>query len=351
MIIRTALFIFFNMICSLALAEVNRVTVTGEATVTGASLKTLKTRAIYDALQIFMLQNGVDISSKTLMHNGKIQYDQLILNSRHSVLGFDILEEKKELDKLKVTLKIFYGKLEHNIKCDRSNQFTFNLSIQSQHRGGRKPPYLLNLEPYFRQSLLHSARKVNLSISQSPAELHVGGLFDYNSIVTSQIGKKIDQQEKLFVSIDTITDSETHEMKALFHFRSENYTFDSYLKDVSSSVSLYDRDPLTFFQSTPKPPNSVLNELTAPAIHAIIEASREASCSTQTGLIEQKNGKYQLKIKNFTGVNENSIFLMTKGRLAGFHVVKLEDGIAHLAPLQGTITTEDLTGEAVYLVE
>ena len=359
---------FFSFIAFLALpsvlaAEVQTAVVSGMAYDTGVSTDLSQKRAIADALENFLLQNGAKFSSLTIMDNGVIKLDQLKVSSEARVLGFNVINEKVEGDKFTVTLKILYGNFYQKDKCDNPQPLRLSYPKVVTRHGNKTPHYLSDISLILQEKIEAIATRQKslnfVKITSEKLKKQNVDLADYASVVSAQALDEKNQnavvsfknEHELEVMLDINYDKDSDLLTARFGPRSSNVALNANLKRLETRAQT-SRVAITLpLRKVPRNRSIIVDELLRPFLVSLEKSIELAACSPKSATL-RKSGKYfNINLGRDHGVQEDSIFLPENGQPTGFVVKTLEAKQTTLQALEGTITQSSFDGEIVYLLQ
>jgi len=359
---------FFCFIALLALpsvvaSEIQTAVASGSAYGTGVSHELSQKRAIADALENFMFQNGAKLSSLTIIDNGVIKLDQLKVSAETRVLGFQVIDKQLDGDKVTVILKILYGSLKQEKKCANPQQLRLSYPKISIKHANNLPPYLSNLSTILQEQIKAIAtRQMNLQFVEAKTEIQekpTGNLADYASLVSAQaLNRKnkdkailSNNEHSLEVSIDLHYTRDDQFLTARFWPSSSNIALHTQLKNVETRAQTNQIALTLPFKMVPRNRSKIVSELLDPLVASIEKSIKLASCTPKSAKL-QKFGKYfKINLGRDHGVQQDSVFLPQNGQPTGFVVKTLDAKQTTLEPLEGTITQSNFDGDIVYLLQ
>jgi hypothetical protein len=359
---------FFYLIALLALpsalaSQIQTAVASGSAYDTGVSNELTQKRAIADALENFMFQNGAKLSSLTIIDNGVIKLDQLKVSAETRVLGFQVIDKQLDGNKVTVILKVLYGGLEQEDKCTNPQQLRLSYPKISIKHANNLPPYLSNLSTILQDQIKAIAtRQMNLQFVNAKTKTHkkpTGNLADYASLVSAQTSNKKNKdklilsndEHSLEVALDLHYNRDGQFLTARFWPSSTNIALQAQLKNVETRAQTNKLAITLPFKLVPRNRSKIINELLDPLVASIEESIKLASCTPKSAKL-QKFGKYfKINLGRHHGIQQDSVFLPQNGQPTGFVVQALDAKQTTLKPLEGTITQSNFDGEIVYLLQ
>jgi len=141
-------FIFYVLMSFSLQAEVLSTTATGRSINTGIAQELLTKRASANAIENFMLQNGAEIKSITIVEEGEIAFDQIRINTEHRLLGFDILRHETTKEYTEVTLKVYYGSIDPSQQCRDKKNLDIQLTGVTTNLSPYAPAFLARIDKH-----------------------------------------------------------------------------------------------------------------------------------------------------------------------------------------------------------
>lgn len=344
-------------------SEVQTAVASGMAYGTGVSTELSQKRAIADALENFMLQNGAKFSSLTIMDHGVIKIDQLKVSSETRVLGFNILKEKVEGDKFTVTLKILYGNFDHKEKCKMPQQLRLSYPKVIVKQGNKTPPYLSNISLTLQDQIKAiAARQKSLNfvnVTTSKLKKQSVNLADYSSIVSAQVadGKKSaevplsENEHSLEVTLDLKYDEDSNLLTGIFWSSSTNIALNANLERLETRAQTNQLALTLPFKKVPRNRSKIVDELLGPFLVSLEKSIELAACLPKSAKLRQSGKYFNINLGRDHGVQKDSVFLPQNGQPTGFVVKTLDAKQTTLQALEGTIEQPNFDGEIVYLLQ
>ena len=359
---------FFIFIALLALpsalaSEVQTAVASGVAYGTGVSTELSKKRAIIDALENFMLQNGANFSSLTILENGVIKLDQLKVSSETRVLGFNVLNELVEGDKFTVDLKILYGNFDQKDKCERPQKLLLSYPKVIVKHAINLPPYLSNISVILQDQIKAiAARHKNLNfVNVKTITLNKlsTNLADYTSIVSSQVSDKKNSDDvvlsKTEHSLEVVLDLEYNEDSNLLTGRfwptSNNVALSANLERLETRASTTKLALTLPFKKVPRNRSKIVAELLGPFLVSLEKSIELAVCSPKSAKLRQSGKFFKINLGRDHGIQKDSVFLLQNGQPTGFVVKTLDAKQSTLQALEGMMPQSSFDGEIVYLLQ
>lgn len=358
----------FSFIALLALpstlaSEVQTAVSSGVAYGTGVSAELSQKRAIVDALENFMLQNGGKLSSLTIMDKGVIKLDQLKISSEARVLGFNVLNEQVEGDKFTTTLKILYGNFDHEEKCKKPQQLRLSYPKVIVKQGNNTPAYLSNISLTLQHQIKAIATRQKslnfVNVTTTTLEKRSVNLADYSSIVSAQVSDEKNSAEvvlsknehSLEVTLDLKYNEDSNLLTGIFWSSSSNVALNANLERLETSAQT-NRLALTLpFKTVPRNRSKIVDELLDPFLGSLEKSIELAVCSPKSAKLSQSGKYFNINLGSDHGVQKDSIFLPQNGQPTGFVVKTLDAKQTTLQALEGTIEQPSFDGQIVYLLQ
>ena len=337
-----------------AQAEVLTANVKGRAINTGVSSEVLGMRATANAIENFLLQNGSNLKSVTIVENGKLAFDQIRVNSEHRIFGLDITAQLSNEEYTEVSLTIYYGQIDQREACADRQPIKLKLSGIKTKISPQTPAFFINFGPQLENSLRGIEAQLDFlrldfketDNGQSSFQL------DYSALTQSpSIAKQPNNHDLLDISVEISYDSRKDAVEARFITTSANINLTDKLNTIVSKASLKDFKQPLLLARTPKSREEIIEELISPYVKSFENALKATSCEPLKTKLIKKGTQYSVALGKNNGVSKASIFLLHNGGTTGFIVKQVYDHKTDLIPLQGVFPHEPQQGHMVYLVK
>lgn len=337
-----------------AQAEVLIANVKGRAINTGISSELLGMRATANAIENFLLQNGSNLKSITIVENGKLAFDQIRINSEHRILGIDVTSRLSNEEYTEVNLTLYYGQIDHREACADRQPIKLKLSGIQTKISPQTPAFFINFGPQLENNL--RSIEAQLDFFRLDFNERDNGQpsfqLDYSALTQSpSVAKRPTNHELLDISVEISYDSRKDSVEARFITTSENINLTDKLDTVVSQANLKDFKQPLLLARTPKSREDVIEELILPYVKSLESALKATSCEPLKTKLIKKGTQYSVALGKNSGVSKTSIFLLQDGGTTGFIVKHVHDDRTDLIPLQGVFPREPQQGHMVYLVK